>query len=331
MIDTTTHDPHAPEAEELIDADYPRFSPQMIEHVRPRVLSRWVATIASFDRDVTYRDIDRVYGIEQPAVVRMPSHVGPAYASSCVGVRISCYAQASGLRSGQVELVHPDGRSELLAPRVGFIEQAVATEHGVTAVLAILSGQLHEDLGRLDERGQLASAQICMLQKTRAIRYVTDWGLSVYVVDYVRARLCQLTSLSHVPGNYVQRRLALDESLGEDDLQPTALRWTPAAFASDVVGERPMVAVINPGQVTPPIRSAWGAQNFAYTLSAGAKATPTQVTYNLTKVPECTFDSGDTGGDVAVWLAGVSSTSLYMCGRNHGSSPVSGVATLYFW
>src|SRR6266540_1630553 len=187
-------------AAEAVDPEYPRFPPHVLAHLRPSIRSRWAACIATFDEDVCYRGLDRVFGIAEPCVVRTPASIGPAYAASCIGVQISCYPRDDGLRTGRVELEHADGTSELLAPQVGFIEDAVATSQGIVAVLAITADWMHKDLLALEDLGQLGVAQLCMLQRMTAIRHVTPWGLSVWTVQSTRARLCQFTSLSHVPG-----------------------------------------------------------------------------------------------------------------------------------
>jgi len=247
-IDTHCEETTTP-AEETIDTEYPCFPPSALAQLRPHIRSRWAACIAKFDEDVPYRDFDRVFGIAEPCIVRTPRSVGPAYAASCIGVRISCYTRDDGLRTGRVGFVDTDGSSQLLAPIVGFIEDAVATPHGIVAVLAIMSDVMHKDLLALDGLGQLGVARLCMLQRTSSVRDVTPWGLSVWTVQSTRARLCQFTSLSHVAGQHVIRQMALDESLTAEDLLPTERRWMPAVCGGNEALGSAVVADINPGAV----------------------------------------------------------------------------------
>jgi len=130
-------------------------------------------------------------------------------------------------------------------------------------------------------------------------------GLRVFDVTHATAHGVSLTSLAHSPATCVLRRLELGEPLDERDSRPTARVHVPIPIgASPGLADEVTAAEINPGAVTTPIRQAQSSQSFAYTLAANAKATSTT---NLT------------------------STQVTLCGLNISGSPISGVATVYFW
>jgi len=336
VTDTATMPETTIPAVEVIDPEYPRFPPSALAQLRPFIRSRWAACIAKFDEDVQYRDFDRVFGIAEPCIMRTPRSVGPAYAASCIGVRISCYTRDDRLRTGRVGLVDTDGSSQLLAPVVGFIEDAVATPHGIVAVLAITSDWMHKDLLALDDLGQLGLAQLCMLQRMSATRDVTPWGLSVWTVQSTRARLCQFTSLSHVAGQHVIRQMSLDESLNAQDLLPTERRWMPAVCGGNEAPGSAVVADINPGSITTPKCQPLNVVDLGYTIPTSG-VTPvfmatTTYTHGLGVIPNCTIDSRN--DDVASSITNLTTTQLtvtfiYLPGVGHGT--ITGTGKLYFW
>jgi hypothetical protein len=323
---TTLPDTPITEAE-AVDEEYPRLPSSAFAILAPMVRSRWVACIARFDEDVAYRDFDRVGGIAEPAIVRTPASVGTEYAQSCIGVPISCHTQENGLRSGRVELARADGSSQLVAPTVGFIEQAVATPQGIVAVLAILSDEMHKDLRALADRGELGLCQICVIQRAQVVRSVTAWGIAVWAVASVRARLCQLTSLSHVMGQTLTRQLAPGESLSAEDLDllPRERRWLPAACGGS--GAVVVVADISPNAITTAKRQLLGSSSFGWTVPANGDIS-VPVFHGLGVIPIVIVDSGAGAVVGTAFAFGPTQVTVHLV--NIRNVDLSGTATVYF-
>jgi hypothetical protein len=231
----------------------PTITPPAFTHVspivramRPVALSRWAARIIVWGDCVLPADRTAPALGERSAVLRLRSRLGPELAASCVGLTVS---RAVDKYTGSHGHWRPDGGKTVytdLRTFAGLIEEAVADEHGIVGVLAILTPAAHEDLDGLDRAGLLGFAGLCLSLQCLSTRTTeAPWGIVVSDVERAVGRGVTLASCPLTPGARVLRRLAADEELARQDFaEPervaVPVSWpapgaTPGVVASTLV------------------------------------------------------------------------------------------------